>query len=113
MRPLGKREPRGGNRGWKGKSLGGDAGPVRMHPTGDRMTDTLADYAARGTAILPHPWNLLALAVIATLAALLLAVAAVSGGTYYYYTSDDDTGDAGGLALIAPGSPVSIATRSA
>ncbi len=47
------------------------------------------------------------------LAALLLAVAAVSGGTYYYYTSDDDTGDAGGLALIEPGSPVSIATRSA
>ena len=36
------------------------------------MTDTLADYAAEGTAILPHPWNLLALAVIATLAALLL-----------------------------------------
>ncbi|HBQ92099.1 MAG TPA: hypothetical protein DD795_04175, partial [Erythrobacter sp.] len=36
------------------------------------MTDTLADYAARGTAILPHPWNLLALAVAATLAALLL-----------------------------------------
>ena len=34
------------------------------------MTDTLADYAARGTAILPHPWNLLALAVAATLAAL-------------------------------------------
>lgn len=36
------------------------------------MTDTLADYAARGTAILPQPWNLLALAMAATLAALLL-----------------------------------------
>ena len=36
------------------------------------MTDTLADYAARGTAILPQPWNLVALAVAATLAALLL-----------------------------------------
>ena len=36
------------------------------------MTDTLADYAARGTAILPQPWNLVALAVDATLAALLL-----------------------------------------
>ena len=40
------------------------------------MTDTLADYAAEGTAILPHPWNLLALAVIATLVALALVLTA-------------------------------------
>ena len=36
------------------------------------MTDTFAQYAARGTAILPHPWDLVALAIAATLAALAL-----------------------------------------
>ena len=36
------------------------------------MTDLLADYAARGSAILPQPWNLLLLALAATLALLAL-----------------------------------------
>ena len=44
------------------------------------MTDTLADYAAEGTANLQQPRNLLALADIATLAALLLRMCSACCG---------------------------------